>query len=482
MHRYGFPLMALEMKHVANCRPDKISLNCNSTRLAIIDISGVLSFFDFERKTGDGSNVSSYGEHLKFERKDVWDMKWAADNPELFAMMEKTRMYIFRNLDPEEPIVCSGYICQFEDLQVKSVLLDEVMKDPEHPSRDNVMDMDVKSLRDTRDLLEKVSIQDACQFIEDNPHPRLWRLLAETALDKLELDMADKAFVRCQDFQGIQFVKRLKKLDNEVKQQAEIAAYFKRFEEAERLYLDMDRRDLAVDLRVKLGDWFRVVQLVKTGGGAGDDNLLEQAWTAIGDYYADRQKWQNAVTYYQQGRNQARLAECYYMLEDFSGLEQIVHSLPENHPLLSPIGQMFVTVGMCEQAVAAFMKIGDVQKAIDSCVHLNQWDQAVELAKTEDVTEVDSLLAKYASYLLEKKKRLEAVELYRKANHHIDAARLLYELAKENAEAHTNPLRTKKLYVLAALQIESYHDQFRTNTSKAASVGNGKKGKVRSSL
>ena len=24
--------------------------------------------------------------------------------------------------------MCSGYICQFEDLQVKSVLLDEVMK------------------------------------------------------------------------------------------------------------------------------------------------------------------------------------------------------------------------------------------------------------------------------------------------------------------------------------------------------------------
>ena len=37
------------------------------------------------------------GEHIKtFERKDVWDMKWAADNPELFAMMERTYMYIFR--------------------------------------------------------------------------------------------------------------------------------------------------------------------------------------------------------------------------------------------------------------------------------------------------------------------------------------------------------------------------------------------------
>ena len=67
----------------------------------------------------------------------------------------------------------------------------------------------------------------------------------------------------------------------------------------------------------------------------GDDQLLEQAWNAIGDYYADRQKWQNAVTYYVQGRNQARLAECYYMLEDYSGLEKMVNTLPENHALLS---------------------------------------------------------------------------------------------------------------------------------------------------
>lgn len=28
--------------------------------------------------------------------------------------------------------------------------------------------------------------------------------------------------------------------------------------------------DLAVDLRMRMGDWFRVVQLLKTGGGAGE--------------------------------------------------------------------------------------------------------------------------------------------------------------------------------------------------------------------
>ena len=66
------------------------------------------------------------------------------DNPDLFAMMEKTRMYIFRGTDPEEPIISSGQICTFESLQVRSVLLDAVLKDPENPTDDLMVDLDIK--------------------------------------------------------------------------------------------------------------------------------------------------------------------------------------------------------------------------------------------------------------------------------------------------------------------------------------------------
>ena len=55
-----------------------------------------------------------------------------------------------------------------------------------------------------------------------------------------------------------------------------MAAYFKRFEEAEKIYIEMDHRDLAVELRTKLGDWFRVVQLLKQGGGAGGWGLSKK--------------------------------------------------------------------------------------------------------------------------------------------------------------------------------------------------------------
>ena len=56
---------------------------------------------------------------------------------------------------------------------------------------------------------------------------RLWRILAEQALESLDFPMADKSFVRCADYQGIQFVKHLQKLNDRSKQKAEVAVYFK---------------------------------------------------------------------------------------------------------------------------------------------------------------------------------------------------------------------------------------------------------------
>lgn len=74
------------------------------SRLAIIDIAGMLTLLDLEVSASSDDikgTQAATGDPSKFERKDVWDVKWANDNPDLFAMMEKTRMYVFRNLDPE---------------------------------------------------------------------------------------------------------------------------------------------------------------------------------------------------------------------------------------------------------------------------------------------------------------------------------------------------------------------------------------------
>jgi WD repeat-containing protein 35 len=479
VQRYSLPHLSLETRFQIRCRPQVIAANCDSTRMSVIDINGMLTLYDVEVKPerrqspmGDGKargEEAQVGNQLDFERKDVWNMRWASDNTDLFTIMEKTRMYIVRGLQPEEPILSNAYICAFKDLQIQSVLIDEVIQNPESPRKEVLLDFETKSLRDTRDILTKVSnLKDAFNYVEANPHPRLWRLLAEAALDQLDFAVAEKAFVRFEDYQGIQLVKRLRLLDDRVKQKAEVAAYFQRFDEAESLYREIDRKDLAIDLRVRLGDWFRVIQLAH----GGNEDLLQQAWSSIGDYYADRGKWSNAAQYYAKAQNNNALVDAYYFLEDYEALERLINYLPEGSPLLMDIGHKFTSVGLCEQAVQAYLRFGDVKTAVDTCVLLNQWDLAVNLAQQQNFQQIEGLLAKYAQHLLDKNKTIEAVKLYKKANRHTEAAKLLSQMAREMpGGAQKNPERIKKLYLLAALEVEKHKKKTLDSCMTSATQG-----------
>ncbi|KAF6028976.1 WDR35 [Bugula neritina] len=76
LHRYTLPLVNLTCKYNLASRPHQLALNSNSTRLSIIDIAGVLTFFDLETRSTDANGKEVIGQQLAQERKDVWDMKW----------------------------------------------------------------------------------------------------------------------------------------------------------------------------------------------------------------------------------------------------------------------------------------------------------------------------------------------------------------------------------------------------------------------
>uniref|UniRef100_A0A1I7X434 SusD_RagB domain-containing protein n=1 Tax=Heterorhabditis bacteriophora TaxID=37862 RepID=A0A1I7X434_HETBA len=43
----------------------------------------------------------------------------------------------------------------------------------------------------------------------------------------------------------------------------------------------------------KVGDWLRILRILNAGGAgnASEDTLRMEAYSKVGDYYADRQKW-----------------------------------------------------------------------------------------------------------------------------------------------------------------------------------------------
>ena len=94
--KYTLPHISLEHKLTLRCRPQQLSMNCDSTKFSIIDINGILSFYDLEAQ-GSNAGRGAIGEHLQTERKEVWSVIWSTDNPKLCALMEKNRLYVLRD-------------------------------------------------------------------------------------------------------------------------------------------------------------------------------------------------------------------------------------------------------------------------------------------------------------------------------------------------------------------------------------------------
>jgi WD repeat-containing protein 35 len=88
-----------------------LACSCDAKRISVIDISGVFTLYKLttsNQVTRKKKLPVVEAESMNVERKEVWDMRWSDDNPELFAVMEKTKMYTFRGTTPEEPKLSSA--------------------------------------------------------------------------------------------------------------------------------------------------------------------------------------------------------------------------------------------------------------------------------------------------------------------------------------------------------------------------------------
>ncbi|KNC54767.1 flagellar associated protein [Thecamonas trahens ATCC 50062] len=446
--RYSLPRLRLETQYNIGVRAKVLEINCDGSVVAIIDFASALSLYALEMRE---SASAPLGMPLPdFERKNnVWAIKWG-DEPSLLAAVEKDKLYVYRGPAPEEAVPCTSYLCEFSDLVVQAVDLDALLIDPQVPSKALLVEYETRSLRDTRAIVESVNLKEAMGFVADNPHPRLWRILAEAALEALDLGLARAAFIKYGNYEGLVFLKSLREVKDPLKQAAEVAAYFGRFDQAEKLYMEMNRSDLAIGLRVKVGDWFRVVKLIHETG-QGDDKLRARAHTELGDYYAERGQDAKAIHYYELAHATGPLADAAYRVGDFDRLASLVSELGSSDALLPKLGAKLVSVGMADEAVAAYVKAGDVKAAVDACVSLQRWDTALRLAERHAFPGIHALLAEYADKLLALPGgRLKAIELYYQAHKYSEAGQLLVELARE-AVAAGKLVRGKQLYVLAGL-------------------------------
>ena len=82
IYQFHLPSLIVEAVYQLGIKPKSISLNIDSTRLAIIDLSSLLKILELEIKlSGVQENdevilTTKGGQLLNFERSGVWEMKW----------------------------------------------------------------------------------------------------------------------------------------------------------------------------------------------------------------------------------------------------------------------------------------------------------------------------------------------------------------------------------------------------------------------
>lgn len=109
----------------------------------------------------------------------------------------------------------------------------------------------------------------------------------------LDFIMAQKALIKIDDYKTLKLIKRIQQLDDREKQRAEVLILYGKYDVAESIYRNMERKDLAINMRVKIGDWFRVLEMVREGSGY--DQTLNKMTNQIGNYYAERLEYDKAA-------------------------------------------------------------------------------------------------------------------------------------------------------------------------------------------
>lgn len=138
-------------------------------------------------------------------------------------------------------------------------------------------------LKNLETMLEERKFEEAFQFVSQINQTYLWELLARSALLNFDFVNAERAFVECSSFEGLQFSRRIQFLDNKALQAAETYAFFHMFKEARDILIKAERKDLAIQLLAKIGDYEKIMELIVEGSGS--DALLLKTYDQLGEYF-----------------------------------------------------------------------------------------------------------------------------------------------------------------------------------------------------
>uniref|UniRef100_A0A1I7TJT7 WD_REPEATS_REGION domain-containing protein n=2 Tax=Caenorhabditis tropicalis TaxID=1561998 RepID=A0A1I7TJT7_9PELO len=435
---------------------DSMKLNCDFTRLAVVKLVEQVPF-----------NITIYefvGDELQqiynCEKKDVWDYQWDANDSHMLAFKDKHKMLICDCSSVLEQSAVYGNIFSFQNLVVTSVNIEKLLITPESPTKAVIQESMIKAKQDVLSLLNAMKLDEAIDYAEKNPHAELWNMIAQYSVFKHQFDRAEHAFVKLEDYAGVQLVKRIRNIPSNELRNAEIFAFREQFEDAKDIFLHSDRKDLAIEMYEKVGDHRAVYELVKNDP---DEERKKEAFKEMAEFHYENMDWEEAAKFFALCEDIKMQIDSLIRGNCFGELEVLARALPDESDYMVTMGDAFTTRGMCDQAVECYLKKKLPDRALHCCMELNQWQKAQFIADANHMENVEGLLGKYAEETTgaSDEKSVATLGLYMRAGRHLDAAKIAFDIANDRREKMMPIDDLKQCYVLGALLVEEHRQSIR---------------------
>jgi WD repeat-containing protein 35 len=462
INKYNLYLMTIDKKFKIDENIKYIGLSPFEKYLWSINTNDYLSVYSMEKENP---------EKLNYYQKEIWDIKWCIkkddevnnDDTLEFAILQKNRLYFINNLQVEgEMQKCPDYLGIYIDNEVTAVRIEKLNNDRNNDffeGKDYLKKYENKVLREFNELMEddeKTDLKEAFDYATKHPCTAFFSTITKKALDKNDLDTAQNAMLQTGDFEGLEFLKSIKNIEDEELKKAEILQYNSNYDEASRRYNRMNRGDLNLAMQVKLGNWDKVTDIMSKNNPNSKDENLKIAYNNYADELMEKKDYNKAEENYEKAGNIQGLANVYFAKEDYMKAADILEVIPEEDEFLEEMGDKFRGVGMCDEAVKAYIKRGNISKAMETYVANNKWGEAIELSRQNDFINMETLTNKFSSEFIKSGRKLDLIELYNKANMKTEVNKYLIEIACDMRRMRLGPLFIKKIYVLAALELERY--------------------------
>ena len=299
VYQYDISTLKLEKKFTFQEKIKKFGVSPFETYLWSIDDDDMLRVHNIksEQKEDEKDNKLIN----EFILKDVWEIEWINKSEDFdenfedslsFVTVERNKLYFYTNLLHEgDPYICTDYLAKYIDNEAIAVKLEDLINNKNNSNinpNNYIKKYENKIMANFNNLIETgKNLDEIYDFVKKNPNKKLWRKLSLKAMDNLDFDTARKSMLQMNDFNGIEFLNKMKNVKDPELLKAEIAQYNSNYEEASKLFSKSNRSDLNLAMLMKLGKWEEVSEIMSQDENSENKNTKDEQIKMAYNNYAD---------------------------------------------------------------------------------------------------------------------------------------------------------------------------------------------------